>query len=229
MTGQALKQVRLQRKWTQQDAARHLGVSQGYLSLLEKGQRVVSGKMMQRVLRQYEVPVTALPLHDPGGWISKSEVETWARCLGALGYPGFAYLKGRPDRNPAEVLLHALMQPDLDSRVVAGLPWLAFQYTDMDFDWLVKNARLYDLQNRLGFAVTLAGQVAERTNAADKAARLKEFETLLESSRLAREDTFCHNSLSQSEKRWLREKRPPEAEHWNLLTDLTAEQLDYAG
>ncbi len=51
---------------------------------------------------------------------------------------------------------------------------------------------------------------------------------LLERSRLVREDTFCHASLTEVEKRWLREKRPPEAQHRNLLTDLTVEQLPYA-
>ncbi|MBZ5705747.1 MAG: helix-turn-helix domain-containing protein [Acidobacteriia bacterium] len=228
MTSQDLKRARLERKWTQQDAARHLGVSQGYLSLLEKGRRAVSGKLVRRILREYEVPPTALPLRSPESWARGANVEAWAHCLGALGYPGFSYVKARPDRNPAEVLLNALMQPDLDSRVAAGLPWLAFHYADMNWDWLVRNAKLYDLQNRLGFVVTLARQVAERTNTASKPSQLAECETLLDRSRLAREDTFCHDSLTEAEKRWLRETRPPEAQHWNLLTDLTAEQLAYA-
>ncbi|MGO9127459.1 MAG: helix-turn-helix domain-containing protein [Terriglobales bacterium] len=228
MTGQDLKRARLERNWTQQDAARHLGVSQGYLSLLEKGRRAVSGKLVHRLLREYEVPPTALPLLAPGSWALGTNVETWARCLGALGYPGFSYLRARPDRNPANLLLNGLMQPDLDSRVAAGLPWLAFNYTDMNWDWLVRNAKLHDLQNRLGFAVTLARQVAEKTNASVKVSLLVKPESLLERSRLVREDTFCHNSLTETEKRWLHEKRPPEAQRWNLLTDLTAEQLAHA-
>jgi hypothetical protein len=120
------------------------------------------------------------------------------------------------------------MQSDLDSRVAAGLPWLAFNYTDMNWDWLVRNAKLHDLQNRLGFAVTLARQVAEKTDASAKVSLLTRTESLLERSCLVREDTFCHNSLTEAEKRWLREKRPPEAQRWNLLTDLTAEQLAHA-
>ena len=32
--------------------------------------------------------------------------------LGALGYPGFSYLRSRRRRNPAEVLLEALNEPD---------------------------------------------------------------------------------------------------------------------
>ncbi len=228
MNGPDLKRARLERKQTQQDAACRLGVSQGYLSLLEKERRPVSRKLVQKLLQEYELPPTVLPLHSPANQSFGRKVEVWARGLGALGYPGFSYVKERPERNPAEFLLDALMQPDLDSRVAKGLPWLVFEYTDLNWDWLVRNAKLHDLQNRLGFAVTLARQAAERTRAESKVSPLNKCETLLERSRLVREDTFCHASLTEVEKRWLREKRPPEAQHWNLLTDLTVEQLPYA-
>jgi hypothetical protein len=33
--------------------------------------------------------------------------------------------------------------------------------------------------------------------------------------------------MTQAERAWLREHRPKSAEHWNLLTDLTVEQLDH--
>jgi hypothetical protein len=64
-------------------------------------------------------------------------------------------------RNPAAVLLDALNEPDLDARVAEGLPWLALTYVDLDWDWLVRNAKLQDRQNRLGFAVSLASEVEE--------------------------------------------------------------------
>jgi transcriptional regulator with XRE-family HTH domain len=228
MTDQELKQARLARNWTQQDAARHLGVSQCYLSFLETGRRAVPDKMVQKFLVAYEMPPTVLPLPPPESSARGTGVE-WARCLGAFGYPGFSYFKAQPDRNPAEFLVDALMQPDLDSRVAKGLPWLAFKYTNMNWEWLVKSAKLHDLQNRLGFTVTLALRVLEKLHANyESVSPLVHCETLLEKSRLAREDTFCHNSLTETEKHWLRDKRSPDARRWNLLTDLTAEQLTYA-
>lgn len=227
MTHQELKRARVAKNWTQKDAARHLGVSQCYLSFLETGRRAVPDKMAQRFLLEYEMPATVLPLPSPGSSDLGVSAE-WARCLGALGYPGFSYLKAEPDRNPAEFLVDALRQPDLDSRVAKGLPWLVFKYTNMNWEWLVKSAKLHDLQNRLGFTVTLARQVLERLHANESVPALVDCEALLEQSRLAREDTFCHNSLTETEKRWLRDKRSPDAERWNLLTDLTAEQLTYA-
>lgn len=226
MTGQTLKHARQQREWTQQDAAKRLRVSQGYLSLLEKGRRPVTRTLLKKLLKAYEISPAVLPLHPLENWTGV-DADELARCLGALGYPGFSYLKARPQRNPAEVLLKALMQSDLDSRVVEGLPWLLFNYPEMDWGWLVRNAKLNDVQNRLGFAVTLARQFAERQNDATKVTTLRQYEALLDRSRLAHEGTLCNESLTEVEKRWLREKRPPEATHWNLLTDLTVERFTH--
>ena len=49
----------------------------------------------------------------------------------------------------------------------------------------------------------------------------------LERSRLAREDTLSNESMTQAERKWLRQNRPSKARHWNLLTDLDVRHLDY--
>jgi hypothetical protein len=148
--------------------------------------------------------------------------------LGALGYPRFFYLRVRRRRNPAEVLLAGLHQANLDARVAEGLPWLALTYVDMDWDWLVRTAKLHDLQNRLGFALSLASEVAAGMNDRPREDHLRQYVEALENSRLAREDTFCHDSMTRAERVWLREHRSPTAAHWNLLTDMKGEHLGYA-
>jgi hypothetical protein len=52
-------------------------------------------------------------------------------------------------------------------------------------------------------------------------------EATLEHSRLAREDTLCRDSMPDAERRWLKANRSPLAQHWNLLTGMTADQLSY--
>jgi hypothetical protein len=148
--------------------------------------------------------------------------------LGALGYPGFSHLRVRRRRNPAEVLFEALNEANLDSRVAEGLPWLALTYVDMDWDWLVRNAKLRDRQNRLGFVLSLAGEVVVGKNDRQREDKLRQYLGVLENSRLAREDTFCHDSMTHAERMWLREHRSPSAAPWNLLTDLKGEHLAYA-
>src|ERR1700675_1132159 len=64
--------------------------------------------------------------------------------------------------NPAEVLLGALAQDDLEPRLVEALPWLVLRYSTLDWSWVVREAKVRDLQNRLGFVVGLARQLAVR-------------------------------------------------------------------
>ena len=229
MDGNRLKEARLKKNWTQVQAALALDVTQAYLSMLEKGHRPVSDRFARRALQVLNLPPTTLPLRSEelGLRVSSQKLDFSAE-LGALGYPGFSYLRVRRQRNPAELLLEALNEPNLDSRVAEGLPWVALAYVDMDWDWLVRNAKLRDRQNRLGFALCLASEVSEGKKEGERTRKLGSCLEVLESARLAREDTFCHDSMTQAERAWLREHRSPSAAHWNLLTDMKGEDLAYA-
>ena len=127
-----------------------------------------------------------------------------------------------------EVLLSALSRDELDTRLVEALPWVVLKFSDLDWQWLTNAAKVNDLQNRLGFVTGLARRLAELRGERELADLLARQELVLERSRLMREDTLCHESLTQAERRWLRKNRPAEAKHWRLLTDLTPEQLDHA-
>ena len=157
------------------------------------------------------------------------EENRLAADLAAIGYPGLSYLKSqRATRTPAELLLAALRQENLDSRLVEALPWLIWQFVDLDWKWLAQMAQTNQLQNRLGFVISLARRLAEQHGEQDKVTLLAQVEAELESARLPQEDTLCHASLTQAERTWLHHHRPQTARHWRLLTDLTAEHLDYA-
>ena len=229
MDGTTLREARQNKNWTQQKTARALGITQAYLSMLEKGHRWVSESFLRKALKVFDLPPTALPLpSEASGAPAPSRRHDFTADLAALGYPGFAYLRTKVQKNPAEVLLDALNEPNLDARVAEGLPWLALTYADMDWDWLVRNVKVCDRQNRLGFAVSLASEAAESKNDSERVRKLRECLKVLESARLAREDTFCHDSMTEAERKWLREHRSPGARHWNLLTDMKGEHLAYA-
>jgi hypothetical protein len=172
------------------------------------------------------LPATALPLVI--GELDSWDSESLAKVLANLGYPGFRHLRGGRSQNPAVILLAAISRNDLEVRVIESLPWLVVEYHDLDWEWLTREAKLRDAQNRLGFVVTLGRRVAEKHNAEAARSLLRELEEVLEPARLAREDTLCQGSLSEAERRWLRQGRPADAQHWNLLTDLDAEHLPYA-
>ena len=229
MTGKELRKARNGKGKTQSDVARSLGVSQGYVSLLESGARIVPARLARRFVKLFELAPTALPVEGTSDCFAGRNAQTLAQELAALGYPGFSYLRSRKQRNPAEVLVSALCQKDLESRLAEALPWVLLHYPELDQRWLVEQTRVHNLQNRLGFVVALARELATRKERQDgRLQALAELEAVLEESRLAREDTFCQESLSEAERRWLRGVRPPAAQRWNLLTDWTPESVRYA-
>ncbi len=224
-----LKSARSAKGLTQAQAATRLGVSQPYLAMLESGRRRLTPELARRAMKVYDLPPTVLPPSEELLSHHRMDAEALVHDLAGLGYPGFAYLRPRnwKPKNPSDVLLAALAQDDLEARLVEALPWLVLKYWPLDREWLVREAKLRDLQNRLGFVVSLARRLAERARDEGKARALSELETELERSRLAREDTLCNASLPEPERRWLAEHRPEEAKHWNVLADWTVDALRY--
>jgi transcriptional regulator with XRE-family HTH domain len=216
---------------TQVTAARSLGVSQPYLSQLEKGLRVASDALARRAARLYELPPTALPL--PGGNVRDVSPNDLQRRFAALGYPGFEHVRSGAVTNPAETVLNAVVKRDLDTRLVEAVPWVLSTYPDLDWDWLRDHAKLHNAQNRLGYLVWLAYQTSDSTSCALPARQsavevLSKWRMELEEARLASEGTLCRDSMPERERTWLRKNRPEAAVHWNLLTSLSADQLPYA-
>lgn len=185
-------------------------------------------KLAVKAVRVYGLSKALLPVDTTRDQASPDERRLPSE-LAALGYPGLSYLRPRGHKkNPAELLLSAVSKNNLDSRLVEALPWVALKFSDLDWQWLANAARARDLQNRLGFVISVARRLAQQRGEGEKAAMLAREEAALERSRLMREDTLCHDSLTRAERRWLRKHRPREAKHWRLLTDLTPEQLDHA-
>lgn len=226
MTGVQWKRARQAASLTQAVAARSLGVSQPYLSQLESASRQASPELAQKAAVLYGVPtVVPVPRSRQSQDLGPDDLQ---RELAELGYPGFAHIALGPPENPARVVLSAIVQKDLDTRLVEALPWVMSKYTDLDWGYLRDQAKLRNAQNRLGYVVHLAKcVVASRPFDASAAQTLDGWETELEEARLAKEDTLCRESMPQRERRWIKEHRSPAAAHWNLLTSLTPEQLSY--
>ena len=227
MHGQ-FKAGRLKAGLTQKEAAAALGVSQPYLSQMEIGERPVTSELARSAATLYRLPATALPMPEPPRQGKVSEADQLARQLAGLGYPGFGHVRPRK-MNPAAVVLDAVLQKDLETRLAEALPWVLLTYSDLDWSWLVRHAKLEDAQNRLGFLVAVAKSLAaERPELEPAFRRLSAVEQQLEHARLAREDTLCRQSMPLAERGWLKENRSALARHWNLLTGLTIDHLSYA-
>ena len=224
MTYQELRDTRRQLRWTQKQAAEKLGVSQTYLSLMEGGLRPVPATLVNRLAKHAPLPATALPLMDE----VRFQPQAFAASLGAVGYPRFSYLSKSGRRaNPATLVLTALTQDQLEPRLTEALPWLLLTYPTLDWHWLVERAKRRNLQNRLGFLVSLARELAEKQSNRDLVGLLARWEQTLEEARLAKVDALSRR-LTSAERQYFQTHRSPTAAHWNLLTGLSADALQYA-
>lgn len=220
MTGRVPQQVRSNLGLTQAEAAAHAGVSHPLVSLTEKGEDAVTPALARKDVTTLRATPELLPVPPD----SRHNEDELAADLGALGYPGYAYLQGQT-RNPAEVLFDALDRRDLDTRLVEALPWLPLKYPNMDWDWLTAQAKLHNRQNRLGFVVALSLRVAKKHTSRDVAKRLSEVVQKLEEARLAKTDTLCQESWPPNQRKFAHQQRSALAAHWRLDTQLTEENL----
>lgn len=221
VTGSLVQRARREHGWTQAALARRLRVSQGYVSLMEADVRAVPEHLARRLVKLFEMGAGVLPHQNPEQGLN---ADASMSALGALGHPGFAYLAGRTALNPAELLLRTLRSPGLEARVLEALVWVVQRHASLDWDWLLPRAKQHDVQNRLGFVLSLARGLAEHAGDLVTATDLRAQETRLEPSVLRKEDDLgC--ALTPSERWWLREHRPPEASRWNVLSNLTPEAL----
>lgn len=225
MTPHEFKCARLDKAWNQTQAAGRLGVSQAHLNCLEHWKRLLKPDLVRRATAVYGLSPNVLPtsaVFTPETVDDQRLTEMLAR----LEYPGFVYMTTHTHRkNPLEFLLTALSQQTLDARVAAALPWVVSKYAKPD-SWLVGNARKFNLQNRLGFVVTLAKRVAESQNH-PRLSELSQLEQTLDESRLVKEDFLPRPPRTESEREWLRANRTVDAGHWNLLTRMRPEHLQY--
>ncbi len=205
-----LQHWRKRNNLTQVDAATLLGVSQPYLSLLEKGARPVTAALRSRVDAFRRAAR------------KESDDERFRAQLSAFGYPGFAHVTPtRAKPSPDAFLVSVLTQSNVDARIVEALPWLVRRYAvQLDLPWLVRQAKLRNLQNRLGFLLQAAGVESPELSAAVAE---------LDRARLLQEDTLCWDSMPAATREWMRENRSPLAQHWNVVTTLQPEVLNNAG
>src|ERR1043166_8506979 len=101
MTGRQLKSGREQKGWSQEHAARRLGVSQPYLSMLERDERQVPEQLARKAADLYGMSAAVLPTKPAWDSMRPADKDTLALDLAALGYPGLSYLKSRRKKNPA--------------------------------------------------------------------------------------------------------------------------------
>jgi transcriptional regulator with XRE-family HTH domain len=222
MTGTDVRRRRKERAWTQTDLAEKLGVTRAYVCLLESNRRRVPRRLQPKLVALLRFSASELPLTGATEPLPEHRVAT---ALASFGYPGFAHLPRARRLNPAELLARTLRRPYVEARLAEALPWVVARHPTLDWEWLVSQAKQHDFQNRLGFVVTLARELADRFGDSSTEQMLRAWERVLERSRLQREDSFAGDTLADAERRWLLTNRSVEATQWNMLSNISVNTL----
>lgn len=228
MTGHQLRKYRKKSGLTQVGAARALGVSQTYLSLLENGDRPLNPRLERKAVNAFSLSLTELPSKARQLKVDTVNDDQLTVDLATLGYKGFSHYKPARRKNPADVLLSALNANNRDARLMEALPWLVLAFPSMNWHDVKRVAKMHDLQNRLGFVVSVARGLAEKRRDKTAVATLAQREAELDRSMLAREDTLCNDQMTNAERRWLATNRTDDAKHWRILASLSPQLVRYA-
>ncbi|MEY2414293.1 MAG: hypothetical protein QOD84_2899 [Acidobacteriaceae bacterium] len=226
MTNTSFRAMRKQKGLNQKEMARFLRVSQPLVSQWENGTRKVPARRMCQLRKLgVDLEATELPLRKE----SRLPRVDYAQELANLGYPGFAHLRTSEAKwNPAQLLVMALSEDNLDRRAAEALPWLGIRYSAMNWDWVRNEVKVHDAQNRLGFTLTLARKLALKRQELEVATRLEREEEALRGSLLAKDDTYCYERMTPSERTWLHTRRSADAANWHVLSDLEPSYLTHA-
>jgi transcriptional regulator with XRE-family HTH domain len=229
MRGPELKAARRRARLSQVELSQALGISQAYVSILERSSRAVPQRIARVLAALLEFRPTELPLSSAPVGKGDECNESLTRTLAQFGHPHFANrAEGRASQNPTGFLISALASLErAGADVITALPWILLEF-EVDSEYLATTAIASGLQNRLGFLVSLARVIAQRElRFLHRHYELDSLEQRLDASRLAREDTFGGRELGEGMRAWLRENRTDAARHWNLLTDLAPQDVNY--
>jgi hypothetical protein len=153
-------------------------------------------------------------------------------ALGGLGYPGFLSLfseiEAEEGHDPAVVLMAALVCDRLDESLLEALPWLVLRYENLDWNWLVAEARRRAVQNRLGFVVSLALRAAAGSLGMERLTRLAAIEEELFACRLPRQESRWLR-VPPARRELLSARRSEEAAQWGVLSALRPDELRFLG
>jgi hypothetical protein len=90
-----------------------------------------------------------------------------------------------------------------------------------------RNKRSVALDLREEGDLALAQELAAQQQRPEVVDRLSWLGQELHRSLLAKEDTYCNERMTESERGWLREQRSEQAATWNVLSDLRPEHLTH--
>lgn len=149
--GPKVRALRLERRWTQARLAALLGVTQGHLSQLERGNRYFTADQLLKILKHFNAEV---------GDFSAEKASTGTQLQNALARQGAAHLAESGDvlpserlKNAAAVIRETLVSADSARQIAAVAAVFVEHAGQLNLTRLRNEFAELGLENRFGWAV----------------------------------------------------------------------------
>jgi len=149
--GERVRALRLERRWTQKQLSKLLGISQNYLSELERGQGAFTAEHLLTILRTFNVPID---------YFSPVEAESPDQLQSALARFGATHLFESPETPPtalikdaAEAVRETLITAQSSRQITALAPVLVENIDRLNLGTLRARLQEAGVGQRLGWAL----------------------------------------------------------------------------
>ncbi|MFH1726164.1 MAG: helix-turn-helix transcriptional regulator [Elusimicrobiota bacterium] len=149
--GERVRALRKQRHWTQTQLARLLGISQNYLSILERGKGSFTAEHLLAILKTFNVPID---------YFASARAQRQDQIQSALARFGATYLHESPDTLPtqafkevADAVREALVSAESSRQITAVAPVIALNINRTNLKKLQTQFLEIGLGQRLGWAL----------------------------------------------------------------------------
>lgn len=149
--GDKVRHLREERRWTQKRLAALLGVTQGYLSKLERGSGSFSAEQLLTILKQFNVELN---------YFAPKESSAGSQLQNALARQGAAHLAESDSvlpserlKNAAAVIRETLISADSARQIAAVAPVFVEHAGQINLTRLRHEFAELGLENRFGWAI----------------------------------------------------------------------------
>jgi transcriptional regulator with XRE-family HTH domain len=149
--GSKVRELRKERRWTQQGLAALLGITQGHLSQLERGNRSFSAEQLLTILKQFNVQLD---------YFATEKTSAGSQLQNALARQGASHLAESENVLPSERLKNAtaviretLVSADSARQIAAVAPVFVNHAGQINLTRLRNEFAELGLENRFGWAI----------------------------------------------------------------------------
>lgn len=235
--GKALRALRVERRWTQAELAKHIGVSQPKLSQIERGNASLTAEQLLLVLELFNVGVDHFaPRSARGGSVVQNAlVRHGATHLAAASVGAL-----EASSDPNDVVFEVLRAPQSPRHLTALAPLLVWSAERISLPEVASRLQRVGRGLRLGWLLesTLDAMARERSGTNEQRRRARRAKLLIESflrsggltqpEATSPPDLLDRDVRSQrtADELWARAAEP--ARRWRIITRLQTDDFLFA-